>query len=56
MIKNECKSTKFIVAHQLTNLDKPLKVIRGENKIEIITEDYSDTIELKGASLLLTSK
>ncbi|MCL5130512.1 alginate lyase family protein [Algibacter sp. L4_22] len=56
IIRRECKSTKFIVVHQLTNLDKPFKVIRGENNIEIMTEDYSDTIELKGNRLLLTSK
>ena len=56
IIRRKCKSTKFIVVHQLKNLDKPFKVIRGNNKIDIITEDYSDTIELKGDSMLLTSK
>lgn len=56
IIRRVCKSTKFIVVHQLTNLDKPFKVIRSENKIEIITEDYSDTIELKDDSMVLTSK
>lgn len=56
IIRRVCKSTKFIVVHQLTNLDKPLKVKRGKNKIEIITEDYSDTIEFKGDSLVLASK
>jgi hypothetical protein len=56
IIRRVCKSTKFIVVHQLTNLDKPFKVNRGENKIEIITDDYSDTIELKGDNMLLTSK
>lgn len=56
IIRRVCKSTKFIVVHQLTNLDKPFKVKRGKNKIEIIAEDYSDMIELKGDSMLLTSK
>ncbi len=56
IIRRICKSTKFIVVHQLTNLDKPFKVNRKEMKIEIITEDYSDMIELKGESMLLTSK
>jgi hypothetical protein len=56
IIRRVCKSTKFIVVHQLTNLDKPFKVNREKNKIEIITDDYSDTIELKGDSMLLTSK
>ena len=56
IIRRKCKSTKFIVVHQLTNLDEPFKVIRGENKIEIKTKEYSDIIELKENSLLLTSK
>jgi hypothetical protein len=56
IIRRRCKSTKFIVVHQLTNLDKPLKVNRGNNKIEIITDEYSDMVELKDDSMVLTSK
>ncbi|MDN3666964.1 hypothetical protein ACFFU1_08005 [Algibacter miyuki] len=56
ILRRKCKSTKFIVVHQLKNLDKPFKVNRSENKIEIITDDFSDMIELKGDSILFASK
>ena len=56
MDRRKCKSTKFIVVHQLTNLNKKFKVSMKNTDIEIIADDFSDLIELRGENIILTSK
>lgn len=56
IVRRKCKSTKFIVVHQLTNLNKKFKVSMKNTDIEIIADDFSDLIELRGESIILTSK
>jgi hypothetical protein len=52
IIRRKCKSTKFVVVHQLTNLDKKYEVRVNKNDIEIIANDFSDLIEIKGENII----
>jgi hypothetical protein len=56
IIRRKCKATKFVVVHQLTSLDKKYEVKANKNSIEISTEDYSDTIEIKGENIIHKSR
>ena len=56
IIRRKCRTTKFIVLHQLANLDNKYKLELKNNDIEIIADDYNDLIEIRGEDILLTSK
>jgi hypothetical protein len=52
IIRRKCMSTKFVVVHQLTNLDKKYEVKVNKNGIEINANDFSDFIEIKGENII----
>lgn len=56
IIRRKCKATKFVVVHQLTNLDKKYEVKVNMKGIEIIANDFSDLIEINGENILCKSK
>ena len=56
IVRRKCKSTKFIVVHQLANLSEKFKVDIKNMNIEIMTDDYIDLLEFQDDRILLTSK
>jgi hypothetical protein len=56
IVRRKCRTTKFIVLHQLANLDNRYKLELKNADIEIIADDYNDLIEIRGEDIILTSK
>jgi hypothetical protein len=56
IIRRKCKSTNFIVVHQLTKLNEKFMVNIRNMNIEIIAYDYVDLLEFQDERIILTSK
>ncbi len=55
IIRRKCKSTKFVVVHQLKDFGEKYKVTMENNSIHIVSEKFKDRIlyEDKYLSLIL---
>jgi hypothetical protein len=56
IVRRNCKSTSFIVVHQLTDLNNPFKVNIKNSEIDIRAKGFHDLIKISGDILIKTSK
>jgi len=56
IIRRKCKSTNFIVVHQLANLRGKFMVNIKNMNIEIMADNYIDLLEIQDERIILTSK
>ena len=53
IIRRKCKSTRFVIVHQLSNLSQPFRVTFLYDSIQIETDNFEDKVLYDGKQLIL---